>query len=535
MSVHSPTPAQGINLKESQLQKNSHQQANQIKKKVDKDALTRSAGRGAFWQIMGGGWQTVVRLAASTVLARVLAPEDFGLFGMALLAQGLISHIGALGMGTGIIAKKDVSEDDLCTCFWTMAGMRFVLFIATFAIAPLAAAFFDTPKVIWVLRAVSFTFLFSILSAVSTTLLQKQLRFGNLVVINGLSALLESGIAVALALLTDFRYWALVFAMLISSLFMHLTIFVWVKWYPKFKFSKESFRYLFRFGINNLGFSIVNYFHQNIDYLLVGRLLGTASLGFYEFAYRIPHLIQVRFARPVGGVVFPALSKVQDSNERLIAGYVKAVKYIALSAFPVLGGLAVLADLIVTVLWGGKWMPIVVPLRILCLCAAIRCSMQPLGSIFLCKDRPDIPFKFGLVRLVFTFFVVGVLGYLYGLNGVAGGMLASTLPAIYIFHLAFKMTESSPLKLLSALWVPAAATGTSMLCAYGMTLGLKLFELAQWSVLVCSVLAGVAGYVVCLFGLFPVASKEILETISAIVGRKVEKGKKIVNIRPTLF
>jgi len=502
-------------------------QANKTAEKIDTDALTRSAGRGALWQIMGGGWQTFVRLAASTVLARVLAPEDFGLFGMALLVQAFISHIGALGMSTGIIAKKNVSEDDLCTCFWTMASVRFILFIATFAIAPLAAAFFDNTKVTWVLRAVSFTFLFSILSAVSTTLLQKQLRFGHLVIINGLSALVESGIAVTLALLTDLRYWALVCAMLISSLFMHLTIFAWVKWYPKFKFSKESFRYLFRYGINNLGFSIVNYFHQNIDYLLVGRLLGTASLGFYEFAYRIPHLILDRFARPVGSVVFPALSKVQDNNERLIAGYVKAAKYIALGAFPALGGLAVLSDLTVTVLWGEKWLPIVIPLRMLCLCAAIRCVMTPIGSIFLCKNRPDIPFKFSLVTLAFTFSVVGILGYLYSLNGVAAGMLASTLPSIYLLLLAFKMTESSPVKLLSALWVPAVASGVSMLCAYGMRFGLELLGLASLIVLLGSVLAGVVGYMVCLFVVFPATSKEILQSIITIIGSNAANGKKI--------
>lgn len=335
-------------------QKTVHQ-----KQKLNTDALTRSAGRGALWQILGGGWQTVIRLGASMVLARALAPDDFGIFGMALLVRELIDHAGDLGMGTGIIAKKDVSEDDLCTCFYTMAVVRFMLFIATFAIAPVAATFFHTPKLTWVLRAVSFTFLFSIFSAVSKTLLQKQLRFGPLVIIGGSIVLVESGTAVTLVLLTDLRYWALVSAMLISSFFMHLIIFVWAKWYPKLKFSKKSFRYLFRYGINSLGFAIVNYLHQNIDYLLVGRLLGTASLGFYQFAYQIPHLIQDRLARPVGGVIFPALSKVQHNDERLIAGYVKAVKYIALGAFPALGGLAVLSDLTVSVLWGEKWLPIV--------------------------------------------------------------------------------------------------------------------------------------------------------------------------------
>lgn len=105
------------------------QKAVHEKQKPYNDALTRSAGRGALWQIMGGGWQTFVRLAASTVLARVLAPEDFGLFGMAILVQGLITHIGALGMGTGIIARKDANEDEFCTYLWTMAGVMSVTFV----------------------------------------------------------------------------------------------------------------------------------------------------------------------------------------------------------------------------------------------------------------------------------------------------------------------------------------------------------------------------------------------------------------------
>jgi len=495
-------------------------------KKLDTDALARSAGRSALWQVLGGGWQTVVRLGASTILARALAPEDFGIFGMALLARELITHIGALGMNTGIIAKKDVSEDDLCTCFWTIAGVRFILFIAAFAIAPLAADFFDTPKVTWVLRAVSFTFLFSIFSSVSTALLQKQLKFGYLVIIAGLSAIVESGIAVTLVLLTDLRYWALVFAMLISIFFLHVTIFIWAKWRPRLKFSKESFRYLFRFGINNLGFSIVNYLHQNIDYLLVGRLLGATSLGFYEFAYRIPHMMLNKFARPVGGVLFPTLSKVQDSNERLIVGYVKAVKYIALGVFPVLGGLAALSDLTVTILWGEKWLPIVIPMQILCFCAAMRCVMTPIGSIFLCKNRPDIPFKFSMVALVFTFSVVCILGYLYGLNGVAAGMLTSTLPSLYLIHLAFKMTESSPIILLSVLWVPTVASIMSMLCAYGVSFGLEFYGLNQWATLMCSVLSGIAGYIVCLLVMFPSTTREILQSISTITGYNVSMGKK---------
>ena len=485
---------------------------------VGSDALTRLAGRGALWQILGGGWQTIVRLGASTILARKLDPSDFGLFGMALLVNELIMVLTNLGMGTGIVVKKDVTEKDLNTCFWTMAGVRIVMFILAETCAPLAGLYFRDPRVTNVLRVVGFNFLFTIPSVVANTLLTKELRFKALVLIRGFRVLLESSLAVFLVLTTSLRYWSLVIPMLIASFLAESAIFFVARWRPIFEFDANSFRYLFRYGINGLGFSIANYLHQNIDYLIVGRLLGTASMGLYEFAYKIPHLIRDKFARPVGSVVFPALSKVQDSNERLIAGYVKAVKYIALGAFPALAGLAVLAEPLVRVLWGEKWLPVIAPMRILCLCAAIRCVMQPLGSIFLCKDRPDIPFKFGLVRLVFTFLVVAGLGYLYGLNGIAGGMLASTLPSLYILTFAFKMAQSSVFKLLSALWVPVVGSGVVMLSAYGASIGLESLGLAQWSVLPGAVLAGIMGYVACFIIVFRGAVKEVLKTAFAIIG-----------------
>ncbi len=485
--------------------------------KEKEDNLTRTAGRGALWQIIGGVGTTVIRLGASAVLARALSPDDFGIWGLALLVRELVQQMGALGMTSGLIVKKDVTEQDLNTCFWTMTGIRILLFCITFLVAPLAANFFNNPNVTLVIRAVSVTFLFSIISVVSAALLQKKLYFKQLIIINLICALVESGIAVTLVLYTELQYWALVVGMLVSNLLLSIGIYIIAKWTPRFQFSKESFRYLFHFGINNLGASLSNYLHQNIDYLLVGRMLGTATLGYYQFAYQIPHMIRDRLVQPIGSVVYPALSKVQNNNDELISGFIKTVRYVSLVTFPALGGLAVLAEPIVTILWGEQWLSIIVPLQILCLAAAIRCSMQSLGSIFLCKHRPDIPFKFGFIRLIFTFATVGFLTYLYDLNGVALGMLVSTLPAIIILNMAFKMTESSPLRFWRALREPIVGSCVSMVFAYSTNAVLLLYGLPSWLVLFFAVFSGVAGYVICLRVVYPVLFKEILATISTVM------------------
>jgi len=439
-----------------------------------KDSLTRSAGRGALWQFVGGGWQTLVRLGASTILARTLVPEDFGLFGMAILAQTFLNQIGALGMGAGVIAKKEVTNADLCTCFWTMAGMRTLLFLAGWLGAPLAGSFFGDPRVVPVLRIVSITFLFSIVGVVPQTVLTKELRFKPLVIIRGIAILMESSVAVLLVLLTDLGYWALVTAMVASAAFENIVIALVVWWMPKFVFDKSSFRYLFRFGFSGLVFSVFNYLTQNLDYVIVGRMLGAGTLGLYEFAYRIPHMVIDRISRPVGAVVFPALSKVQDRNDLIVKGYIRAIQSVIVITYPMLGFLAIMAEPLVLLLWGDRWIPIVIPLRILCVCAALRCIFQPLGSVFNAKQRPDLPAKFSIIRTIVTGALVVTLGNFWGLTGVAYAMLLSVLPSLFFGNIAFQLCNTSMFSVIRGLAEPIAA----VLIAVASSLTLKYMMLS---------------------------------------------------------
>ena len=484
------------------------------------DVATKAV-RGAVWQIGLGGWQTIVRLGASTILARKLDPSDFGLFGMALLVSQLISVLTNLGMGTGIVAKKDPDEKDLNTCFWSMVGVRVAMFLLAETCAPLAAFYFRDPRVTNVIRLVGFNFLFVIPGVMPNVLLTKELRFKALVITYGLCTLLESSLAVILAISTDLRYWALVIPMLISSLISGSTLFTISGWRPKLIFDKDSFKYLFRYGINGLGFSITNYLHQNVDYLIVGRILGTESLGLYEFAYKIPHLVLNRISRPVGGVVFPALSKVQDDDEKLIKGFITSVKYVTLIVFPILGGLAVTAKMLVPLLWGEKWVSIVVPMQILCACAAMRCAGQPVGSIFLVKNRPDIPFKFSIVTFIVTLITVSIGGSLYGINGVALGMLLSTIPYMYIINLACVMTSTSILRYIKGILPNILALLSFIVCS-SLTINFLENLTNNFVSIVAAVLIGLIGYIFSLYLFFNDWLDEITHKIrSTLVTRKV--------------
>lgn len=416
---------------------------------------------------MGGGvWLTLVRLGASTILARVLLPSDFGLFGMALLAREFVVVAGNLGLTVGLIAKQDPTPEDLDTCFWGTAAVRVLMFLATFLLAPLAGVYFRDPRVVPVLRVVSCTFLMAPFMDVGIALLRKRLRFGTLAIIQGVAALFESGTAVFLSLTTTLGYWALVVGLLVNTALVTLGVLVAGRWRPGLKWNIESFKYLLNFGLNGLGFSLSNYLNQNIDYLLVGRLLGASGLGLYEFAYRIPHILLDRVARPVGAVVFPALSHVRHDDRMLVAGYVAAVKAVTLVTFPCLFGLAAVADVAVRVLWGERWSAIVVPLQILCVGAAFRTIGQPVGAIFYCKDRPDLPFKFSIMLTAFTFALVALLGWQLGVNGVAIGMALSVLPTVWIIKKAMKLVGADLSVVLRAILPALVASCFTFLMAW---------------------------------------------------------------------
>lgn len=497
--------------------------------KVDMEELIRSAGRGTIWQLAGAVCETVIQMGASAVLARVLFPQDFGMLGMALLFKGLIARIGSLGTASGVIAKKDINQDDLSVAFWMGITVNGFLFLVAFICAPLAARYFHPSEnldpvqfgtnLTLVIKVVAVTFLLGAMGGTSGTLLHKRLRFGTMKIIEVAGFALQSAVAIILAVVFDFNYWALVIAILISSLAISIAKLICAQWLPDFRFSRESFHYLFRFGIHGLGTSMVQYFRSNIDYLLVGRFLGPVSLGLYEFAYRIPHMTLDRLAYPVSLVLFPTLSQVQKDDLRLARGYLRAVRIIAFIVFPMLAGLAVVAYHAVALLWGQRWLPIVFALQLLCLRAAISSVLISIDAIFLCKNRPDLPFKFGLLEFAVTFAVVGVLGYRFGLNGVALGMVIGVLPGLYMAHFALRMVHQSIWQLAWALWPPLAATMGCAALALGATMITEALDLPHWGILAAAVPAGFLAYLGVLFFGFPDQIKMIKETISLVLRR----------------
>lgn len=426
-------------------------------------SLGKKASIGAIWQLSGGLFQALVRVGASVYLARQLEPEHFGIFGIATIVYGLFELLSVAGMTSGVLVKDSLDKKDLSTCFWLVMGARLVLMLCLFFSASFIAVYMESPPVEEVIRFIAIIILITGVGAIPQTLLVREMRFKVLVLIRLSGILFESSLAVALVYYTDLTYMALAISMLVGVCYMNLCYLFIAKWLPAFLFSYKRAKYFLFFGLNRLGSSISNYAGNNFDYIIVGKLLGTRELGFYEFAYRIPHMLNEKLTGPIGSVVFSHLAKVKNDPVELKRTFLSWFKYIVWITIPLYFGLAMVAHDLVYLLWGEKWLTIVVPMQILCISALLHGWGDLATYLFLIKEKPNVALRIDLITLVVTMLLVSVCGYIWGIVGIALGMLLSRSIKMLALVYAMSMIPCAASNALKIVWKPMVASAAMLL------------------------------------------------------------------------
>ena len=386
--------------------------------------LTHHASKAVFWSMGGNIGVSAISFIGTMIIARILAPEEFGIIGMAMLFTELIAIFGNLGMTGALIQLKETDEEFKSTAFWTNMICAAALFIVSLLTAPLAAKFFNQPDVQPVLMVLASMYIFSALAITHASLLYKELRFKEMAVIEIISSLVRIFLIVLLAL-AGFGFWSLVWGTVLERIFKTILIVNCHSWRPKFLFSKEKFDRLFHFGRNIYGQSFVNYFSNNIDFIITGKILGPQSLAFYQFAYNLPHLVLSHVSAGIENVSFPVFSKLQDERTRLARGFLKSVKYISIVTFPLMAGLAFVAKDFMTTMYGAQWAPAILPLQILCLSGAIRSVTVTIHPVLQAIGRPDITLKYTLALMPIVVVLIIFLSR-WGVEGVALGMVGTS-------------------------------------------------------------------------------------------------------------
>ncbi|MDX1691914.1 MAG: lipopolysaccharide biosynthesis protein, partial [Acidimicrobiia bacterium] len=306
----------------------------------DTEALGRTAARAVLWSYVSFASGKVLVLVTMALLARLLTPEQFGIMGFATLAVTYLAVLKDLGLGGALIQRRDDAEDAAQTVYVANLALGVLLTVATYLSAPLVAAFFDEPLVTPLLRVLGFTFVLEALGAVHVVLLKRNLDFRRKIVPDVGRALVKGVVAIGAAL-WGFGVWALVWGQLAGVLAAVVLSWTVVPWRPAFRFHRRLARPLLRFGgplvFTDLAYAV----WQNLDYVVVGRLLGDAALGVYTLAYRLPELLVQSIWRVVTQAAFPFFSSIQQYPEMLARGFVATIRYSQLAIVPICVGLAV--------------------------------------------------------------------------------------------------------------------------------------------------------------------------------------------------
>jgi len=470
--------------------------------------LTQKTAKGVMWTGIGQFIAQFLQFVVKITLARLLFPEDFGVIGMALIFIAFIQIVNELGLSAAIIQRKDINERHLSTSFWMSILAGVVLCTLVIGLSPFIAIFFKKEILRSIVSVLSMGFILGSFGIVHGALLAKEIDFRNLAIVEIGAAIFTGVVSISLAVF-GFGVWSLVIGSLVGN--FTRSAFLWMRcsWRPTAIFDFKSFKELFLFGKNVMGSRILNYFDSNVAYLLIAKFLDVTSLGLYTLAYQMAVFPLLRISSIITRVTFPSFSTIQDDNAKLRKGYVKAIKYTSLIAFPLLAGLAVVAPEFIAIVIGEKWKPMVLPLQILCIAGALNSIGTHVGSILLSKGRSDIQFKWN----IFTAIVLPVailIGIKYGINGVAMAVAIMTCSLFLIIQkISNKLIDLSFHVFFKALYPATICSGilvTSVLVFQKLT---KFIFLQEIVALISSIIIGAVSYIVAILIIDNYIFKEI--------------------------
>jgi O-antigen/teichoic acid export membrane protein len=386
------------------------------------EQLGRSTARAAGWALLATAGARVVSLVSLVVLARLLAPRDFGLLAVALVYITYIETIGDLGTGSALIYWPDRRREAADVTFFTSLLAGLLWFAFTWVAAPWVADFFNNPDGTAIIRALAWSFPIKYLGNAHDALAQKELHFRKRMVAEVGMAVVKAGVSIACAL-GGLGAWSLVWGQLSGLAVWTLLLWILVEWRPRLHFDRELARPMLRYGRGIVVVNVVAALVHHADAAVVGRFVGTAALGVYQVAYKVPEMSIAILMWVVSRVAFPAFSKVQAAGGDLGAAYRASLQYVTAMTVPAAVGLWIVAEPLVLTLFGPKWAAAIPVLRWIALYMAVRSFGSSAGDVLKATGRTRLLALLGVARAIVLIPAL-VWASRFGNVGVAAAMTA---------------------------------------------------------------------------------------------------------------
>ena len=422
--------------------------------------ISRETMRGTFWGYLSFASGKLLNFVATLILARLLVPEQFGLIAYCTIVIQYLDIVNSAGIGSALVARKDKVEEAANSAFLANIFLGFVSYGVAYVAAPAIASFFKTDEIIPLIRVLALVLPAGGLGVVPSAMILRGLRFRTKVIPNLARNLTKGIISIVLAML-GFGVWSLVWSQIAGEVIATIVLWWLAAWKPSWKFDRSTTLEVLTFGLHIISVDLAGQIQNNVDYIIIGRLLGATLLGIYTFAYRVPELAIRSFDTVIGGVLFPLLAQVQADNAFLKKAFLSYIRYISLFTFAIGIGTAIISRLFVETFLSAKWNETILPMAFLSIALAIMSVGHIPGIFYKAIGRPDILNIISIVKLPF---IVGIVWYAtnWGIVGVSIGQIGFAIFSILLESLVFcRIIEFNVVEIAMALF-PAVACSIAM-------------------------------------------------------------------------
>jgi O-antigen/teichoic acid export membrane protein len=385
---------------------------------------------GLVWTLAQQFSIQLITFAVSVILARMLHPSEFGIFGMISILIALGTNLMDSGLTSSIIRTPDASQKDYSTVFVLNLVGSIVIYLIVFLTAPAVAHFYNQDILVNIIRVFCLTFIFNAFRSVQSAKLTKEMNFKTQMIIQIPSVLAGAVVGISLAFY-GFGVWSLVWMYMVQSFLSALQHWLYSGWRPDLKFDLQTFKYHFNFGYKITLSGIIGTLYSNIYTIIIAKYFSAAQLGYYSRALSLRQLPISNLSAALNKVTYPMFSSLLDDDVKLKNVYKRVMQQVVFWVAPFLILLIVTAEPFIRFLLTEKWLPAVPYFQILCV-AGIWLPLQAYNyNIIKVKGKTGLTLRIQLVKKLFG--TIGVfIAVSFGIRGLLYFQIISTLIDYYL-------------------------------------------------------------------------------------------------------
>lgn len=486
---------------------------------MQQTTLKKKTISGLFWSfsdlIANQGIQFIIQV----ILARLLVPKDFGIIGMITVFIAISQSFIDSGFSNALIREKEPSKEDYSTVFYFNLVMAILMYVILFLCANPISRFFNEPQLIAILRVLALVLIINSFGLIQRTMLTKSINFKTQTKISVISSIISGIIAVIFAYV-GFGVWSLVIRTLAMQLIQSLLLCIYNRWLPSLVFRMDSFKRLFGFGWKLLVSGLINTLYNNLYYLIIGKSFSAIDLGYYTNAQKLNDTACQSISASVQKVGYPVLSSIKEDEDRLREGYKKIIKTSVFITFPLMIGLAAVANPLIRLIFGPKWVNSIKYFQVLCFAG----MLYPLHAINLdilqVKGRSDLFLGLEIIKKVIGLLSIAIVLFSkLGILGLIWAVVINSYIAYFInSYYSAELLDYSTMKQIrdvTPVFIASISMGTMLYFSGAILPNSNLVKL------VAEFIIGVVIYL----GLCKVARIEELNTMSELLSSIFKKVK----------